>query len=323
MAMSAVMQCCQGGQVLSALSQLDTPVRSCSAPAYPVPAVRMQACSQNNTTQAGFLRQQQQRGMGMAMPQSQSTPFAGGQRLFVRDARSAFAGGRTKQMINRCASVVASAATDLEGKREELKGKLRNSLESNIGNLTEEELGIIDELSKITPDSEPAKNLEMVKGGYRLLNSTMPGILYRGAKLTLGRATFSVYPPAELPMTLHEVYNEVDGGKYYDVYQDVTLEPEGLPAMKAKILNRAEYVLEGDKRIAVEFTESKLTPAEGTDLAVWKKVFKDNPDMEEDGTMKRVFPKGKPGWVDILYQDKSFRITKGNFGNIVIVERET
>lgn len=130
------------------------------------------------------------------------------------------------------------------------------------------------------------------------------------------------YPPVDLPMILHEVYNEVDGGKFYDVYQEVTFEPEGLPALKAKILNRAEYVLEGDKRISVEFTESKVTLAEGTDLAVWKKVFKDNPDMEEDGTLKRVFPKGKPYWVDILYQDESFRITKGNFGNIVIVERE-
>ena len=130
------------------------------------------------------------------------------------------------------------------------------------------------------------------------------------------------YQPVELAMIMHEVYNEVDGGKYYDVYQDVTLEPEGSPTMRAKILNRAEYVLEGAKRISVEFTESSVTPAEGTDLTVWKKVFKDNPSMEEDGTMTRVFPKGKPGWVDILYQDQTFRITKGNFGNIVIVERE-
>jgi hypothetical protein len=123
-------------------------------------------------------------------------------------------------------------------------------------------------------------------------------------------------------MTQHEVYNKIDGGKYYDVYLDVTLEPEGLPPLRGLIFNRAEYVLEGIKRIAVEFTESKITPAEGTDLATWKKVFKDNPNIEEDGTMRVKFPKGKPGWVDIMYQDQSFRITKGNFGNIVIVERE-
>lgn len=79
--------------------------------------------------------------------------------------------------------------------REELKGKLRTSLESNIGNLTEEELSFIHELSKITPDPEPTKNLEMVKGGFRLLNSTMPNVLYRGARITFGRATFSMVRP--------------------------------------------------------------------------------------------------------------------------------
>jgi hypothetical protein len=76
--------------------------------------------------------------------------------------------------------------------RDELKSKLRTSLDSNTGNLTKEELALIDELAKITPDSEPAKNLGLVKGDFRLLNSTMPGVLFRGCKVSLGRATFNM-----------------------------------------------------------------------------------------------------------------------------------
>lgn len=226
-------------------------------------------------------------------------------------------------------SVSPGSISETDGKatRENLKEKLYKLLDASDTNLTPESLAIVSELEKLNPVQNSAERPDLYKGPFQLLNSTMQDVLYRGAVVTLGRATFNAYNPLHLNIRMREVYNDVgmdssDPDSYivaipFSIIRDGDSEIEGL------LINRATCPVASSNRLDVFFLSSILQPLHsGVDLSEWLRLFKDqNPDMDDRGVCKKTLPPGKKGWLDIIYLDDELRITKGNFGTITIVRR--
>eukprot|EP00897_Mesotaenium_endlicherianum_P010030 jgi/Mesen1/9055/ME000057S08471 len=213
-------------------------------------------------------------------------------------------------------------AESTEHERQELKRQLRALLEGTDGNLGDESLKVIEALVKLNPTPEPASSA-LFDGYYQMLNSSLQGVLYRGALVSLGRTTFNAFAPADLTIRFQEVYNGV-GLKSADEYTFVItfqLAQEGLPPLEGLIINGARSSVESSNRRAVEFLSSTLVPRyPERDLDAWLRVFKEsNPDMDERGVARKEL--GAKGWFDTTYLDADIRISVGNFGTTVVVQR--
>lgn len=205
----------------------------------------------------------------------------------------------------------------------ELKQKLEESLQRTDTNLNEESLGIVAELESRNPTPQPALREDLWAGPFQMLNSSMNNLLYRGCQVTLGRATFNAFKPNSLLLTMEEVYNDVHvhGSDAYNVLIPFTIAEPGVPQLKGVLFNEARISPSSDTRLNVEFLGSTLMPRDDTvDLGTWLEVFGKVNDMDERGVCRVVLPPAK-GWLDVTYLDDNYRITRGNFGTLVIVKR--
>ena len=207
---------------------------------------------------------------------------------------------------------------------ETLKSKLMEILGTTDGNMTDESKAIIESLEQANPVAAPASKPDLYDGHFQLLNSTMQGVLYRGAFITLGRATFNAFQPSSLQIQMHEVYNDVGVREpdAYDLALEFTIAQEGVPPLEGVIVNNARFEQEGSDRLSIVFLRSTLRPRNPErDLDAWLKIFKDSSiGMDEQGTFQKSLPPAK-GWLDITYLDKDMRITRGNHGAVVVVKK--
>eukprot|EP00850_Spirogloea_muscicola_P002079 SM000008S22168 [mRNA] locus=s8:185057:187834:- [translate_table: standard] len=218
------------------------------------------------------------------------------------------------------AAVATPAAA---GERAELKEKLASLLEQTNGSLTDESLAVIASLEKLNPNPEPTNLPDLFTGHFQLLNSSMQGVLYRGAIVTLGRATFNAFRPNGLKICMREVYNDVGMARndQYDVTLPFTIAEQGQPPLDGLIRNRAKYDVASAGRLNVVFESSALEPRHSKDLKAWLELFKEhNSDMDDQGVYEVKLPPAK-GWLDLTYLDDDYRITHGNLGTIVVVQR--
>lgn len=218
----------------------------------------------------------------------------------------------------------STIAKTKESQRSELKTVLKECLEKTNGNLSESSLEIISSLEKLNPTSQPAENPKNYNGDFILLNSSMNGVLYKGAVIALGRATFNAFGPVKLKIKMEDVFNYIgtETESSYLIEIRFTIAEEGVPPLKGKLLNKAECHKASSDRLDVIFLSSSLMPENPeTDLTEWMKVFGDlNPSIDKNGVVLKELPAFK-GWLDITYLDDELRITRGNNGTIIVVNR--
>ena len=219
----------------------------------------------------------------------------------------------------------ASAAESSAGvaEREQLKQKLSELLETTDGNLTDESKALIASLEKLNPTKEPATKPELYTGPFQMLNSSMQGVLYRGAVLTLGRCSFNMFQPAKLKIQMREVYNDVNLASEgaYDLGVEFTIVEDGSPPLRGLLLNRARCSPSGPAKLDIQFLGSVLMPQDSNiDLDAWREIFKVNPEMDDKGFVRKDMPPLK-NWLDVTYIDDDLRITHGGQGSIVVVKR--
>lgn len=226
--------------------------------------------------------------------------------------------------LRASAASTQSAEADTEQKkREELKSKLDSLLAATNGNLTEESKEVIAQLEKLNPTAEPAYHDELAHGHFIMANSTMTGVLYKGASLTLGRLAFNQFQPTSLKVKMLDVYNDV-GVKDPADYNIITLfevDEEGKPPLAGMCVSTAKCQTVSPQRVELEFVGTRIQPRyPEKDLEAWKAIVQDgNPTMTEDGIVSKEL-KAK-GSLDFLYVDMDLRITIGNQGSIVVVRR--
>lgn len=174
---------------------------------------------------------------------------------------------------------------------------------------------------------------------------------------TLGRLSFNTFQPQNLICTLRGVRNIVfprtDGTYTHDLICDITVHlPDG--DVDAEIWNKSYCSKVAiSNRMNVYFTGSTMSPSPGVQedeemMAIWKNTFNQLAFEEaetERSFVQRIghsflrrflgitlkhdtpfsvglqFQKPFEGHLDVLYVDEEIRITKGNRGTIVIVER--
>ncbi|KAL3929821.1 MAG: hypothetical protein SGBAC_012041, partial [Bacillariaceae sp.] len=177
------------------------------------------------------------------------------------------------------------------------------------------------------------------------------------AQYTLGKLSFNTFHPNDLVCTLQGVRNIVapksDGTLTYNLICDTIVHlPEG--DVEAEVLNES-YCCKDDEsnRVHVFFTGSKLSPSrnvveDDTKMSVWSNTFNETTlktaaaertylgwfihhalklilgmsvRLEKSNSFRLEFKKSFRGHIDVLYLDEEMRITKGNRGTLVVMER--
>ncbi|KAL3937801.1 MAG: hypothetical protein SGBAC_007166 [Bacillariaceae sp.] len=175
---------------------------------------------------------------------------------------------------------------------------------------------------------------------------------------TLGKLSFNTFHPKDLVCTLRGVRNVVtpksDDTFTYNLICDTIVHlPDG--DVEAEVLNES-YCCKDDKsssRVLVFFTGSKLSPCstvleDDDKMSLWSKTFNESTlkiaaaertyfgwmmdkalqrmlgmhvRLEKPNSFRLEFKKSFRGHIDVLYQDEEMRITKGNRGTLVVMER--
>ncbi|CAM6127545.1 unnamed protein product [Calypogeia fissa] len=236
---------------------------------------------------------------------------------------------------------VSVATKSAEAKeREELKGKLLAAIDAADGNLNEECVSIITELSKLNPNRgllEGNEGRKLWVGAFEGIKASFKGtgkkgggkgeVGFKGAPATLGRLSFNGFKPADLDVYFSEFLSEVcedpEGG--YVLIIGFTFDNpriKDLPPVDGMIFIKGSYTNVGPDKQEVVFQSSCMRPRfPEKDLEVWKEVFAEqNGGMDEIGQVFATFSNSK-GSLEYLYIDEELRITKGNFGAYVVVRR--
>mmetsp|Transcript_37585 Transcript_37585/g.91201 ORF Transcript_37585/g.91201 Transcript_37585/m.91201 type:complete len:291 (+) Transcript_37585:301-1173(+) len=175
---------------------------------------------------------------------------------------------------------------------------------------------------------------------------------------TLGKLSFNTFHPNNLVCTLLGVRNAVapnpDGTFTYDLICDIVVHLAEGEDIEAEICNES-YCCKDDEsdRIHVFFSGSKLSPAPSVlendcKMSLWCNTFNEatlktaeakrtyfgwfmdqalkrmlgmNVRVDESNSFRLEFKKAIKGHFDVLYLDEEMRITKGNRGTLVVVER--
>ncbi|CAJ1932412.1 unnamed protein product [Cylindrotheca closterium] len=175
---------------------------------------------------------------------------------------------------------------------------------------------------------------------------------------TLGKLSFNTFHPSDLVCTLLGVRNVIapksDGTFTYDLICDIIIHHED-GDIEAQICNESYCCKDDDEsnRVHVFFTGSKLSPAPAVienevKMSQWSNTFNEatlktaaaertyfgwflhqllkrmlgmNVRVGESNSFHLTFKKPFQGHIDVLYLDEEMRITKGNRGTLVVVER--
>jgi hypothetical protein len=179
----------------------------------------------------------------------------------------------------------------------------------------------------------------------------------RDETYTLGRLSFNLYEPSDMEWRIEKTLNPVrprsgSEEREYEFWIELSCVDSRYPKFKALMKNygRCKPDPKKPERLEVWFTGGSLEPASDMDqslLPEWKQTFSaalgakqptlmsrftdwamkmmmglKKPDaVNEDGSMTYEMAKAPHGYTDILYMDEDLRITKGNRGTIVVVDR--
>ena len=243
--------------------------------------------------------------------------------------------------------------------RARAKARLREALRSADDRATDPNvIAAVEALSMYNPTEAPAKSETLFGDWYQLNANEYPGdkgVDEAGNRLyTLGRGTFGVFEPKELPCAMGKASNPLVRRKGSDVI-DYTIEipisfkdAEGRLA-SGLLVNEAECEVLSDERLGVKFTGGYLCP-DGDEACVpeaWTSTFEaayanykprkrerlmnwllkrmmglEKPTgMSTDGSMTYKMKKSPHGHLDVIFLDDELRITRGNRGSVVIAER--
>uniref|UniRef100_A0A7S2MET0 Plastid lipid-associated protein/fibrillin conserved domain-containing protein n=1 Tax=Helicotheca tamesis TaxID=374047 RepID=A0A7S2MET0_9STRA len=202
------------------------------------------------------------------------------------------------------------------------------------------------------------RSLSASKYPDRIEKPGEPGIF----QYTLGRLSFNIFQPKKLVCTVNEVFNVVSKieddqqkddnviASYNNVIELTAHTDEG--DLPAEICMDGRCSTKSDERLEVVFTAGELRKGAAVQsdkklLALWEKTFEGayakaekekgfkesilqwlvksmlNMTMPTDECAKYEMKRPMKGYVDVLYLDEDLRITRGNYGSIVIVERVT
>jgi len=253
-----------------------------------------------------------------------------------------------------------AAGAGAEGVAEEAKAKFLALLEERGGDCGDSEVVAgVDSLAALNPTKDPATTGAFLDADWRQVSkSTFPGEI-RDEVYTLGRLSFNLYEPADMEWKIEQTLNPVrptgdsEGGeREYEFWIDLTCVDSRYPRFKGQMKNYGMCKPDPKKpeRLEVWFTGGSLMPASDMDpslLPEWKKTFgaamgakkptlfsrltdwamgmmmglKKPDSVNDDGSMHYEMAKAPHGYTDILYMDEELRVTKGNRGTIVVVDR--
>ena len=163
------------------------------------------------------------------------------------------------------------------------------------GDAVERIKALADELESLNPTPEPARAAALLRGRWRLLYSSFG--LQRDT--TLARISFNAFP--KTPVHVKSLFQEIDPatGLYDNV---VTF--DGEDGMPGEAVTFGAYQVMDDRRLDVRFTDMLVS---GPGVPV--KLPIDNARIP-------------PLYSDVVYLDDGFRLNRGSFGNLYVLERE-
>lgn len=150
------------------------------------------------------------------------------------------------------------------------------------------------ELEAMNPTAEPAQAAALLRGRWRLLYSNFD--LQRST--TLARVSLGICPPQ--PVEVVELYNEIDPAT--GLYDNVIhyLDDDGSPGI---LVMAGQYQVEDDTHLDLRYFEAR--------------IFGPGAPVQLPATGSRVSSLS----VEITYLDDSFRLARGAYGSLYILER--
>lgn len=242
---------------------------------------------------------------------------------------------------------------------QEAKAKFLSLLEEKGRDCSDKDvLAELDSLAELNPTKDPACTGAFLDADWRQVSkSTFPGEV-REETYTLGRLSFNLYEPKDMEWKIEQTLNpvrEIKGEgeeREYEFWIDLTCVDSRYPPFKAVMKNFGMCKPDAKKpeRLEVWFTGGSLAPAPDMDPALlpeWKETFgaaigakkptimsrlgdwamkmmmglKKPESVNDDGSMEFEMAKAPHGYTDILFMDDELRITKGNRGTVVVVDR--
>mmetsp|Transcript_20718 Transcript_20718/g.63020 ORF Transcript_20718/g.63020 Transcript_20718/m.63020 type:complete len:301 (-) Transcript_20718:49-951(-) len=226
----------------------------------------------------------------------------------------------------------------------------------------EEVVAAIEKLSPLSPTAGASAASPLNLGTFNTLSKPdFPESLGRDEEtgnymFTMGRLSFNVFRPLDLPCEIEAINNILrpagadDGtSQGMDSTYDVLTRFKTKDGLSGEMLSGGYCTPNADEkdRLDVIFTKLVLRPAAGTDMDAWRETFGDAVQgklrkrdrftrfllklfmgmtppgaMAEDGSITVTIGKPPKGYLDVLFLDDTLRITRGNRGSIVIVDRE-
>jgi PAP_fibrillin len=188
---------------------------------------------------------------------------------------------------------------------EVIKDKNRGLLTTEIDNV--KILTAVEKLEDHNPNLDPLNNISLVNGDWRLL--------YTSSRSILGLNNIPLLQLAEIYQCIRIGTNTI-----YNL-----AEIKGLPFLEGLVSVSANVEIVSAKRVNVKFERSII----GLQKILGYVSPKDFINKIEGGKYFfpidfnfRVFNNRNPqGWLEITYLDENLRISRGNEGNIFILER--
>ncbi|CAM9363153.1 unnamed protein product, partial [Heterosigma akashiwo] len=239
------------------------------------------------------------------------------------------------------------------GNIEDKKVQLKRALQEQDGVLSETALALIDDLEKLNPTKDAASSALLAGNFFSLTASNYPGSIGvdKAGKFIypLGRLSFNMFQPAELKCTIQEVYQPIMSDLKYrvEIQFEAIPQEESKEVLRGLLVNTAECSpsSKDSNRLEVSFNGGFMRPMAGVDMKLWERVFgvQQRPvrkrdrfmrwilklligltppsGINRDGILSYEMKRAPHGYLDVLFLDETMRITKGNRGSIVVVER--
>ncbi|MCS6960524.1 MAG: PAP/fibrillin family protein [Pseudanabaenaceae cyanobacterium SKYGB_i_bin29] len=170
-------------------------------------------------------------------------------------------------------------------------------------NALEQVLSIVSALEKENPNPTPTSDPQLLQGNWRMLFTTSRSLLVFG----------------RLPLSsLGGVYQYIDTDRQ-QVYN--VAEIRSLPLFDSIVSVVADFTILSEKRIGVQFTRSIV----GLQTLLGYQNVDRFIEQLQSGTrlvaLDTPITRRGNSWVDVTYIDDDLRITRGNEGNIFILQR--
>mmetsp|Transcript_10060 Transcript_10060/g.25950 ORF Transcript_10060/g.25950 Transcript_10060/m.25950 type:complete len:324 (-) Transcript_10060:104-1075(-) len=259
-------------------------------------------------------------------------------------AQAAFADGAVKQAKDDFTSVLRSARGDTGD--EEVQRKLKKLGEMCAEGVSADTSRLCGDFSIITSPDFPD-----------CLGYDSNG----NPQYTLGRMSFGMFEPKSTKCSILDIDNVVSdlGGKRFsydvNVIFEVADDADGAAGIQGLMSTTGSCELSEDAgderggRLNVTFTGGTISPRDTTDLAAWNSVFGES-SIQPPGIMDKVgawimgavlgidkplgggdmttgvqrfsMNRAPQGWLDVIFMDDELRVTRGNRGSIVAVQRK-